>query len=172
MLFEIQIERQVWEVVQRTGGTGIEWTRESTRDAAVQPLAVRGYRGLQLLLLDILQRKIIKPKSIQWYVNYMKMQWRVGVTADKAPPSHTVLPLKKTRDIWRGGGHGGQEWGREIFQLLSEIEKKKSKTSGAQVCLFVCFFQENFAEAMFLKCTFYKVYQIFSYLKPNVNRSV
>lgn len=56
------------------------------------------------------------------------------------------------------------------MELLSLKEKKKSKISGAQVCFF--FFQENFAEAMFLNCTFYKVYQIFSYLKPHVNRNV
>ena len=66
-------------------------------------------------------------------------------------------------------GGGGQERGRELLQLLSEKEKKKLKFL---VHRFVFFFQENFAEAMFLKCTFYKVYQIFSYLKPNVNRSL
>lgn len=70
--------------------------------------------------------------------------------------------------MYERGRGWGQERGREIFQLISEKEKK-SKISGAQVCFF---FQENFAEAMFLKCTFYKVYQIFSYLKPNVNRNL
>lgn len=37
--------------------------------------------------------------------------------------------------------------------------------------LFCFVFQVSFSE-LFLKCTFYKVYQVFSYLKPNVNRGL
>jgi len=65
---------------------------------------------------------------------------------------------------------GGKNEGGNSCNFFLKREKK-IKISGAQVCFFF-FFQENFAEAMFLKCTFYKVYQIFSYLKPNVNRSL
>lgn len=38
--------------------------------------------------------------------------------------------------------------------------------------LFVCFSRLFFFPELFLKCTFYKVYQVFSYLKPNVNSSL
>lgn len=68
-----------------------------------------------------------------------------------------------------GWVEGGKNEGGNSCKFFLK-KRKKIKNSGAQVCFF--FFQENFAEAMFLKCTFYKVYQIFSYLKPNVNRSL
>lgn len=52
--------------------------------------------GSSCCYFDMLQRKIIKPKSIRWYVNERKMRWRMGVTTEKVPPTHTVLPLKNT----------------------------------------------------------------------------
>lgn len=92
------------------------------------------------------------------------------MTPEKPPPKHTVLPLKKTRSLKRGG-YGGRNEGGKSFNFF--LKKRKKKILKFLVHRFVClFFQENFAEAMFLKCTFYKVYQIFSYLKPNVNRSL
>lgn len=81
----------------------------------------------------------------------------------------------------REGGWGMQD--SACFFKAKEIQKKKItplplNISGAEFSgFFSCFalfcfvFQVSFSE-IFLKCTFYKVYQVFSYLKPNVNRSL
>lgn len=51
-----------------------------------------------------------------------------------SPPNTQCYHLKRLEMYERGRGWR-QERGREIFQLISEKEKK-SKISGAQVCFF------------------------------------
>jgi len=75
----------------------------------------------------------------------------------------------------RDGGRGPQDSAH--FFKAKEIQREKKNPlplniSGAEVWgCFLFVFQVSFSE-IFLKCTFYKVYQVFSYLKPNVNRSL
>lgn len=81
-----------------------------------------------------------------------------------------MLPLKRL-ELFEKGWVQGQEK-REGNLSTYFLKRRKHLKFLVHRFVFRFFFQETFAEATFLKCTFYKVYQIFSYLKPNVNRNL
>lgn len=96
-----------------------------------------GPGGFSCCYFDLLQRKTVKPKSIQWYVNYMKTQRTRGVTTEKAPPKLTELPLHITWANCKGVGRGPGRREGALPTSFWKREKKKSNIFGAQVCLFV-----------------------------------
>lgn len=67
----------------------------------------------------------------------------------EGPPPNTQCYHLKRPEVFERGGFKDKKEGGKSFNLFLIKEKIKSKISGAQVCFF--FFQENFAEAMFLK---------------------
>lgn len=82
-----------------------------------------------------------------------------------------MLPLKRLELFEKGWVQGTRKEGGSLSTYF--LKRRKLLKFLVHRFVFRFFFsQESFAEATFLKCTFYKVYQIFSYLKPNVNRNL
>lgn len=121
------------------------------------------------------------------------------LVSDQRPPaaqrSHSMILEIFERGMRDGGGWKMQDLSHFFdTQEIQRVKKKKKKKnplpfniSGAGVLglfsfffsfffflvrLFCFVFQVGFSEIFLKNCTFYKVYQVFSYLKPNVNRSL
>lgn len=103
---------------------------------------LRGYPGLQLLLFWYFAKENnhTKEYSVICKLNEDTEDNRGDPREAFLPPhpKHTVLPLKK-EEIMEKGWVWGQEWGRGNLSTSFWKRGKKSKISGAQVCLFVCF---------------------------------
>lgn len=103
MLFSRKSRGQPWERVHHCLSAfkgrvrklleELEGSVEDKRDWLV---AVQGHvAGFRYCYEGDLQRKIIKPKSIQWNVSQMKMQWRRGVATWRFLQTHSAT-IKKT----------------------------------------------------------------------------
>lgn len=151
---------------------GLGGLKEWADKGMIRLSRARDYWGLQLLLFRYFAKENNQTKEYSVIRKLNEDAVEHGGGHEEGSFQTERCLFKRLKRVGRGWSGGRNEGGKSFNFFLKNRKKNLKFLVHRFVFVFVLFFQENFAEAMFLKCTFYKVYQIFSYLKPNVNRSL
>lgn len=119
-IFELHFKTGLGSCVESQGNW--DWGgSENWWDGDSLPLAVRGRGGLQLLLFRCFAKENNQTKEYS-VIGMFNEDGRMG-RPQRRLPTYNLLPLKKTRAIWKGDRVPRQKWGRGIFQLSEKVEK-------------------------------------------------